>query len=125
MKNKVTTTERGWAGHFIGSPNCMYHRNTLVTFGDRQIVVSTVGNYRPGLDRKVETIGWKRYYETMVFEAKEDHGYIEIDVEKEVDFPGVWGICADKPEDLPDTVDTEADKMHERIVKYIKKAIKE
>ena len=76
----VTITERGWPGHFIGASGCVFRRNTLVTCSDvRQVVVSTVGNYR-GTSGQAEEIGYNRYYETYTFAAHRDGVYIEADV---------------------------------------------
>lgn len=119
--SKVKRTERGWAGHFIGGPNCMYHRNTLLEFEGKQVIVSTVGAYRPDRGELIQTIGHHRYYETMAFGAKEESGYIEIDVTEEIVFNSEWGIWAESVEDLPPTVDMDADKMHERVVAEISK----
>lgn len=74
MKIKgVKVTERGWAGHFILGHKCMFHRNTLLEKGDVKIVVSSVGKLLSyNNDAKIETIECDRYYETMVFFAKND-----------------------------------------------------
>ena len=63
--------ERGWVGHYICSHRCMFKRNTLIVGDKDSVVVSTVGGMRPTDGRNgLETIGHKRYYETMVFGAK-------------------------------------------------------
>ena len=70
MKDKVKRTERGWAGHFICAENCQFRRNTLLEYGDRKWVISTVGrllttDYKTK-KLKFDTIGaGNRYYETM------------------------------------------------------------
>ena len=76
MSNKVKRTERGWAGHFIAADRCMFRRNTLLEYKDRKWVVSTIGNYHPSLYGTVDTIGHERWYETMVFEASCQGGYL-------------------------------------------------
>ncbi len=109
---KVTTQERGWAGHFICGPQCRFHRNTLVTCGRNRIVVSTVGNYAPHSgDGSAQTIGWERYYETMAFGAHRDGCYWEMDVSKELPFESPWAIAECKEDS-----DGKADKMHDAVV---------
>ena len=115
---KVKITERGYAGHFCGASNCMFRRNTLIEYGDKRIVVSTVGNYRPRLNEKLkkedQEIGINRFYETMAFEAKKEGVYWEADVSKQVDFNNRWTI-----NELEQETDFKADEMHERIVKEL------
>ncbi len=114
---KVYSKERGWAGHFICSDRCGYHRNTLIECGDDKVVVSTVGNYRPkGMLDKPQIIGHNRLYETMAFEAKLDDAkeYWEADVSKQYNFKSDWSIG-----DLENAVDSRADKMHDNAVKEI------
>ena len=124
MKGKieeVKRTERGWGGHFIGAYDCLYHRNTLLEYGDKKVVVSTVGRYFPLHKRKerksmiipnesFEIIGLDRYFETMAFEAYESEpGYWDANVGKEVSFNSNWQL------DRPD-MEKEADEMHEAVV---------
>lgn len=58
--------EFGYAAHFIGASNCLFHRTTQIG----RVMISTVGDYRP-FDRddpsRRKTIGLNRFYETMVF----------------------------------------------------------
>lgn len=110
----VSLTERGWAGHFICSDKCCFRRNTLLEYNGIQVVVSTVGamvgrgiNIR---EREWETIGYNRYYETMAFLAKEDNGYIEADVNKEINFSSNW--CIDH---IGNGSDNEANDMHDKV----------
>ena len=107
----VTRTERGWAGHFICSDQCLFRRNTLLTCRDTNIVVSTVGFMV--VRGKLEMIGDGTYYETKAFFSDEkDLKYHDIDVEKEIIFnrdPYIW----EKDSDI------EANNMHEEIVKEL------
>ena len=74
MTDELNRTERGWAGHFIGAHQCKFRRNTLLELGDVRIVVSAVGamELQIGQTRKCpyEEVGYKRYFETMVFRAQ-------------------------------------------------------
>lgn len=81
---KTYTFEQGFAGHFCGADNCKFRRNTVVSNGEHEVVVSTVGNYFPmshvhGAEGPV-TIGHNRYYETYVFEGVPflDNMYTEV-----------------------------------------------
>ena len=93
----VKRTERGWGAHFIAADHCRFRRNTLLEYGDRKWIVSTVGNYAP-FETKPTTIGFTRWYETMVFEAEMQDGYIDADVCKEIDIDNDWGICSPEVE---------------------------
>lgn len=110
----VLITERGWAGHFICSNKCCFRRNTLLEYNGIQVVVSTVGAMVGrginSCEREWETIGYNRYYETMAFSAKEDNGYIEADVNKEIDFSSNW--CIDH---IGNGSDNEANDMHDKV----------
>jgi hypothetical protein len=108
---KVERTERGWGGHFICSPYCLFRRNTLLTCGEVRIVVSTVGNYM--LNDKVKQIGLDRYFETMAFHSDpEDTRYFDADVTREVSFKSPWSINKKDADD-------EANDMHETVVAEI------
>lgn len=114
----VKRTERGWGAHFIGASKCMFRRNTLLEYKDRKWIVSTVGNYVPRLGDP-DSIGDDRWYETMVFEAKMQNGYIDADVCKEIDTDNDWGIWGETWEEVMKTYhtpDNAANDMHERIV---------
>lgn len=92
-------------------------RNTLVTSGLRHIVVSSVGAMSredPATGkRRLDSIGWRRWYETMCFVGHEDGGYIEADVSRQVS-PKVsrWGLHGDTEKDLPPTPDLVMDEIH-------------
>ena len=106
----VQREERGWAGHFMCSYLCQFRRNTLLTCGDRRIVVSTVGSMYD-LSGQREEIGYQRYYETMAFEAVWKNGYVEANVDREVSFdsPGSLNECDEQS-------DQKANDMHEAVV---------
>lgn len=113
----VKRTERGWIGHFIGGADCMYHRNTLLEYGDKMIVVSTIGQYMPSNKRKeywhsgkldFEMIGRDRYFETMAFVADKKDKYHDS-TGQQVYFNSKWEI-----NDIDGEL--EADKMHEDVV---------
>lgn len=64
----------GQAGHFIAANSCRFHLHTHVG----RYCVSTVGDYHPSMMRgrgdteEPNTIGLNRFYETMVFEIRDD-----------------------------------------------------
>lgn len=111
---KATRIERGWAGHFICSDRCDFRRNTLVTFENVKIVVSTVGSMRKLHGEGFEDIGaGNRYYETMVFHADYfDTRYYDADVGREISFESPWSI-----NELD--ADDRANDMHEAVVTEI------
>jgi len=113
---EIKVTERGWAGHFICSPECNFRRNTLLEYGEIRIVVSTVGAMLMSGKNKFEEVGLNRYYETMAFHAKwELDCYWEADVEREIYFDSAWMISH-----INSRSDRVANDMHERVVLEIK-----
>ena len=115
----VKRTERGWAGHFIAGRYCLFRRNTLLEYNDKKWIVSTVGNYCPGFQNEPDTVGLDRWYETMVFEAEMQNGYIDIVVEKTIETDNDWGIWGETWQQVMETYktpDNAANDMHERIV---------
>ena len=119
---EVKRTERGWPGHYICAPDCLFRRNTLLECGEKKVIVSTVGScIRNG---KMEQIGYQRYYETMAFEAVEKNGYVDAVVSNTVDFESKWAINADHVTDLSPDVDNEANDMHEAVVAEITETLK-
>mgnify|MGYP001576750100 CR=1 FL=1 len=118
MKPKII--ERGWAGHFICAEHCLFRRNTLIDFGRKKIIVSTVGLMRDGLHgagSSYDTIGaGGRYYETMAFKAKKTGPYWDIDVGKQINFESEWSICAESVKELPKDSDNQANAMHDAVV---------
>lgn len=112
----IKTKERGWPGHFIGAASCHFRRNTLIedAASDTHVVVSTVGNYISPVNNKVDTIGFHRYYETMVFYAKYDGIYWDADVTKQIYLETKWGI-----DRIDKYTDQEANEMHDNIVNMV------
>ena len=114
---EVKRTERGWAGHFCCSYRCEYHRNTLLEYNGMKVVVSTVGRLRKDMfSDTYEDLGYKRYFETMAFMAKEDDKYNDADVEREIQFDAKW--CLPSPD-----MELEADAMHEDVVMELSKRL--
>lgn len=125
--NKIITTERGWPGHFIGASECLFRRNTLVQYGEKFIVVSTVGNYRRVGQGKVDAIGYDRYYETMAFRSDEsDETYHDINVSEQVYPPEdiKWAINKKEINTHEKEIDNLANKMHEDYVLAISKMLR-
>lgn len=113
----IQTKERGWAGHFNHSRYCLYRRNTSVTNGLVTIIISSVGNYLPTGANKPKPLGTGRIYETMVFLAKEENGYIEADIQKQIiNNVGEWYLTRDE---LREDSDNQADEMHDRTVNAV------
>lgn len=116
---KLKITERGYAGHFIGSNSCSFRRNTLIEYGNKKVIVSTVGNYQPDIikelpERIQHEIGINRTYETMAFLAKKEGPYWEANVSQEFPFKSNWALS-----ELEYETDAKADEMHEKVVKEI------
>ena len=114
---EVKRTERGWAGHFCCSYRGEYHRNTLLEYKGMKVVVSAVGRLRKDMfSDTYEDLGYKRYFETMAFMAKEDDKYNDADVEREIQFDAKW--CLPSPD-----MELEADAMHEDVVMELSKRL--
>lgn len=107
---ELTVSERGWPGHYICAPQCLFRRNTLVSFGDIAIVVSSVGNLIPPGSDKIEAIGLTRYFETMAFLA-DDTKYKDAIISKPIRINSDWEVS------VPD--DFVANANHDRIVREI------
>lgn len=126
--NEVNVTERGWVGHFILAHRCLFRRNTLLEYKDKKWVVSTVGAYRTP-ENKIYNIGHRRWYETKAFEAQENFGYIDANVEKNIFFDSKCGICGDSWEEVCEyydgTPDNAANDMHDKVVSELINKIKE
>ena len=107
----VIKSERGWAGHFICDNRCKFRRNTLLTYNDIKIVVSTVGLMQ--IDGKYETIGAGRHFETMAFHSdKSNTRYNDADVSKQIHFESDWAIAEIDADD-------KANEMHEKVIAEI------
>lgn len=117
--DKIIRTERGWGAHYICAGRCTFRRNTLLEYKNKKIIVSTVGCFRPSHDSEIETIGFNRYYETMVFEAQFENPYWEANISKQLYFD--LNCTLDKCEH---ETDLEANDMHETIVSYFIKELK-
>ena len=115
-EKEAKRTERGWAGHFICSDECMFRLNTLLEYDDVKIVISTIGNMWTG-DEHPKEIGYNRYYETMAFYGVEIQGYIEADVTRQINFESKWEISESFK-------DNEANEMHEDVVQELMRKIK-
>lgn len=111
----LTRIERGWAGHFVMGIKCQWHRNTLILDSDsgRGIIVSSVGQLpdENHPDKYIQ-IGAFRYYETMVFIARQEGEYMDADVTRQV-FPETKWYVSDYPEG---TTDLKAEEIHEHNV---------
>ena len=117
MEQNIVRTERGWGGHFIGAARCHFRRNTLLSYKDIKIVVSTVGLME--IHGKFEEIGIDRYYETMAFHSKEnDTRYHDADVSREIGFESPWAISELDADDR-------ANEMHEAVVDEISNKLKD
>ena len=65
MFEKIEVIERGWIGHFCKGDHCRFHRNTLLQYENKRLIVSTIGLLTIGgcvlpLDDKLVTL--KRGY---------------------------------------------------------------
>ena len=115
--SEVVRTERGWAGHYISANKCRFRRNTLLTCGGLEVVVSSVGLYE--YEGEIETIGLDRYFETMAFHAKkEDARYHDADVHRQIYFDSPWSISEVDADD-------KANEMHEAVVAELTEKLKQ
>ena len=132
--NEVKRTERGWAGHFICARDCTFRRNTLLEYGDKKWIISTVGcqvarhdclpYYKKG---DIITVGANRWYETMAFEAENIGGYLDANVQKQINFDSEWGIWGENWIDVLEKYslpDLAANDMHEKVVEELMEKIK-
>lgn len=121
----IKKTERGWAGHFICAMDCRFRRNTLIQYGKKYIVVSTVGAMFRMDEKGIQQIGADRYYETMSFWSDEsDSIYHDISVSNEIYLPDTkWAIDKQELEENKDSIDNIANKMHDDYVAEIEKLL--
>lgn len=88
--SEVKVTFRGWPGHFICAHDCYFRLNTLLEYGDKKVVISTVGLLADPKKDKFMEIGLNRHFETMAFWAKFDGEFWDADVSKEIGFESPW-----------------------------------
>ena len=93
MEPKITY--RGWPGHYCCGHRCVFHLNTLIEYGKKRIVISTVGLMLDPLNQdlnkiKYREIGINRHFETMAFHAKKDGKFWDADVHKQIHFDSPW-----------------------------------
>lgn len=114
---EIKQTERGWPGHFCCSERCVFHRNTLLQYGETRIVVSTVGDFliNPS-DRDYTTLGGGRYYETMIFHAENTGTPWDADVTREITISLPTSVFEQFAVNAPDI-------MHNNAVEEIKKGL--
>ena len=113
--SKVQMTEQGWPGHYCCADQCMFRRNTLLTLGDRRVIVSSVGNRRDDKGVIVE-IGSERYYETMAFEAVKTGVYWSVNVDRQIYFRGRCAITQKELHLMGGDADMMANYMHDNAV---------
>lgn len=122
--SRVFRKEVGWGGHFIGVQDCLFRRNTHLRQGEKIIVISTIGNYRPyrtgNTLGEIEIISADAYYETMVFYAdSNDKVYFDADISRPIKVYTNNHITAEMFKKT-ETPDIDANRMHELIVKEVK-----
>ena len=115
MEAKITY--RGWPGHFCCGHRCVFHLNTLIEYGTKKIVVSTVGLMLDPMNKdenkiKYGEIGINRYFETMAFEAEKRGEFWDANVQKKINFDSPCNYKKVKDE-------IKANNGHIKIVKEI------
>lgn len=141
IDDNITVTERGWAGHFICGSRCMYHRNTLISYNEKKIVVSTIGKYKPDVScldicfhliNGFESLGGgqvegNRYYETEIGFAEFNSGYWEYSPDKDI-YNDLLIEYQEKVSRLdPSFIDSDgfADEYHDKCVQKVIDLLKE
>jgi hypothetical protein len=114
---KIKITERGWPAHYCCASSCLFRRNTLIEYGKKKIVVSSVGSRLDEDEKSLLDIGINRYWETMAFKSKQEGIYTEANIQKQISFSSPWAL-GKAANDLM------ANDMHEKVVKEIAKKLK-
>lgn len=116
---KVRIQERGWPGHHILARRCLFHRNTLVTYREKRIVVSTVGLLQSTtIPHGFDEISAGRFFETLAFHANsDDTRYYDADFSREVSFNSPCYITEVDADD-------KANEMHNNVVREIAGALR-
>jgi hypothetical protein len=111
---QIKITYRGIPGHFCCSHRCMFHLNTLIEYGNKRIVVSTVGLMLDPMNKDhnkiiYAEIGVNRYYETVAFWAKKNGDFWDANIDRPVEFdsPWAWSNLSDE---------TNAEDGHRKVV---------
>lgn len=115
----LTITERGYAGHFAGWRNCDYRRNTLIEYGTRRIIVSSIGDYYLFEPDGPQEIGHDRYFETKVFPAHLVEGYWVADTTREISIESPNQINKETLTDSSFQTFNLMDNQHDDVVKEI------
>lgn len=114
----ITIKERGWTGHYCLGHDCIYSRNTLVNNDNTRVIVSSVGNLvtrnsRGEIESILNEISDDRFYETKVFYAIDEDGYVECDLTKEIILNTKQSLSKSE---LGFDRDNQADAMHDECV---------
>ena len=126
---EVKRTERGQAGHYFGARYCLFRRNTLIEYGNKKQIVSTVGNYISPLTHKKNTITGNKWYETVAYVAYQNGCYIDIDSNQKIPINSECAIKGETIQELatnyPEGIDNAANDMHEQVVAEMMERIKD
>lgn len=141
IDENITVKERGWAGHWICGSRCNYHRNTLISFNNKKIVVSTIGKYQTPLTAPeccihlingFESIGGgevegNRYYETEIGYARFIRGYWEYSPNANIydDSLMEYQNKVSRIDPSFNDSDEHADEYHDKIVQTVINLLKE
>lgn len=116
--NKPKRKYLGTAGHSIIGIYCKFHLNTVVSYHDIKICVSSIGMNSRDNGSSFDTVGDNRYFETNVFYLKD--GKRDFDREIELDDHLVW----EHDKVTPKTIDFVED-CHEEIVQWVENFIRD
>ncbi len=111
IKKNIKIEERGWPGHLCVADDCLFHRNTLISYIDKsyefRVVLSTVGKWCPTSQRfrngdgaikymgiaDFQKINSNGYYETKLFFSDiEDQLYHDAYTSKEINLDRYYGV---------------------------------